>query len=123
MTNGAASLDVPSELLRDAAALEFKWFSWAPHGEWRETTVRVAGLPAWHVTLTPGVTTTEVRLPQALPRGSVRIEVDSAAFDPRTLDPADYRHRVGVGVLDIRAVRAIDGPVRAQPTAPAGQAR
>lgn len=123
MTNGVASLDVPSELLRDAAALEFKWYSWAPHGESRETNVRVAGLPAWHGTLTPGVTTTEVPLPQALPSGSVRIEVDSAAFDPRTLDPADYRHRVGVGVLGIRALRATDGPVRTQQTAPAGQAR
>jgi hypothetical protein len=123
MTDGVASLDVPSELLRDAGALEFKWFSWAPHGESRETTVRVAGLPAWQGTLTPGVTTTEVPLPQALPGGSVRIEVDSAAFDPRTLDPADYRHRVGVGVLGIRALRATEGPVRIQGTAPAGQAR
>lgn len=105
MTNGVASLDVPSGLLRDVASLEFKWFSWAPRGESRETTVRVAGLPAWQGTLAPGVSTTTVPLPQPLPSGSVRIEIDSAAFDPRTLDPADYRDRVGVGVIGIRASR------------------
>jgi hypothetical protein len=33
------------------------------------------------------------------------VEIDSDAFDPRELDAADYRDRVGIGVIRIRALR------------------
>jgi hypothetical protein len=38
-------------------------------------------------------------------RATTHVEIDSDAFDPRELDPADYRDRVGIGVVRIRALR------------------
>ena len=118
MTNGSATLEVPSRLLRDATVLEFNWFSWAPWGETRPTTIRINGALAWHGMLVPGVSKSTVPLGQPLPRDAVRIAIDSAAFDPRVLDPKDYRERVGVGLLAIRA-RA-GGPVKGA-TVPSSQ--
>ncbi len=105
MTNGAASVAIPVPLLRDATGLRFDWFSWAPRGESRETQVRLDGRPAWRGTLPPGVTSIVVPLPPALPPGSLRIEIHSAAFDTRTLDPSDRRGNMGVGLLGIHALR------------------
>ena len=39
------------------------------------------------------------------PSATLHVEIDSEAFDPRLLDPADYRERVGIGVVRVRALR------------------
>lgn len=119
MTNGSAMLEVPSLLLRDATVLEFDWFSWAPWGETRATTVRIDGALAWRGMLPPGVSKSTVPLRQPLPSDAVRIGIESAAFDPRVLDPADFRARVGVG---LRAIRARAGGLAKGPVAPSSQA-
>jgi len=36
----------------------------------------------------------------------LHIDIDSDAFDPRVFDPADYRERVGIGVVQIKASRS-----------------
>jgi len=105
MTDGSASLDVPSAMLDHAMALEFAWFSWAPRGESRTVAVRVDGALAWRGTVAPGPSRVAVPLPSRLP-ATLHVEIDSDAFDPRALDPADYRERVGIGVVQVRAVRS-----------------
>jgi hypothetical protein len=104
MTDGSASLDVPTAMLGDATALEFTWFSWAPRGESRTVGVRVDDKLAWRARVPPGVSTVKVPL-QPSSRAMTRVEIDSDAFDPRELDAADYRDRVGIGVIRIRALR------------------
>ena len=104
MTNGSASLDVAAALLDGATALEFTWFSWAPRGEARAVAVRIDGADAWRSTVAPGVSTATVPLPPSQ-SATTRVEIHSDAFDPRALDPRDYRDRVGIGVVRIRAVR------------------
>jgi hypothetical protein len=104
MTNGSALLDVPSAMLAKATALEFTWFSWAPHGESRNVGIRIDGVLAWRARVAPGVST--ISVPLLGPKvATTRVEIDSDAFDPRDLDPADYRDRVGIGVVRIRAMR------------------
>ena len=105
MTDGSASLDVPSAMLDGATALEFAWFSWAPRGESQKVAVRIDGALAWNGVVAPGVSRAAVPLPARLP-GTLHVEIDSDAFDPRVLDPTDYRERVGIGVVQIRAVRS-----------------
>jgi hypothetical protein len=104
MTSGSASLDVPSTMLGNATAREFTWFSWAPRGESRNVGVRIDGALAWRARVAPGVSaaTEPLLAPKA---ATTRIETDGDAFDPRALDPADYRDRVGIGVVRIRALR------------------
>jgi hypothetical protein len=104
MTDGSASLDVPAAMLGNATALEFTWFSWAPRGESRTVGVRIGDQLAWRARLPPGVSTVTVPLPPSS-RATTHVEIDSDAFDPRELDPADYRDRVGIGVVRIRALR------------------
>lgn len=104
MTDGSASLDVPAAMLGDATALEFTWFSWAPRGESRTVGVRVDDKLAWRARVPPGVSTVTVPL-QPSARATTHVEIDSDAFDPRELDAADYRDRVGIGVIRIRALR------------------
>ncbi|HKP67503.1 MAG TPA: hypothetical protein VJX31_12805, partial [Casimicrobiaceae bacterium] len=106
MTDGSASLDVPSAMLDGATALEFVWFSWAPRGESRAVAVRINDQLVWRANVAPGVSNMTVSLP---PRGSStawHIDIESDAFDPRVFDPADYRERVGIGVLQIKASRS-----------------
>ena len=106
MTDGSASLDVPSTMLDGADALEFVWFSWAPRGESRAVAVRLDDQLVWRANVAPGVSSVTVSLP---PRGTstaLHIDIDSDAFDPRVFDPADYRERVGIGVVQIKASRS-----------------
>lgn len=106
MTDGSASLDVPSTMLDGADALEFVWFSWAPRGESRAVAVRLNDQLVWRANVAPGVSSVTVSLP---PRGTstaLHIAIDSDAFDPRVFDPADYRERVGIGVVQIKASRS-----------------
>jgi len=105
MTDGSASLDVPSAMLEGATALDFAWFSWAPRGESRTVAVRVDGALAWRGVVAPGPSRVAVPLPSRLP-ATLHVEIDSDAFDPRALDPADYRERVGIGVVQVRGVRS-----------------
>jgi hypothetical protein len=105
MTDGSASLDVPTAILDGATALEFTWFSWAPRGESRAVGVRVDGGLAWRGVVTPGLARVAVPLPSLRPSATLHVEIDSEAFDPRLLDPADYRERVGIGVVRVRALR------------------
>lgn len=113
MTDGSASLDLPAELLANAHALVFDWFSWAPRGEARPTRVRVADRDAWEGTLSPGVSTTVVAVPAEPRAGVVRVEILSETFDPRFLDASDRRTHVGIGLLGIRAVAYPPGVVYA----------
>jgi hypothetical protein len=104
MTNGSASLDLPATLLANCDALSFDWFSWAPQNERRSTQVRIAGRDAWQADLPPGLSSSVVALPAGPLPDVVRVEIRSATFDPRSLDPADSRPRVGIGVVGIRAI-------------------
>jgi len=104
MTDGSASLDVPAAMLGDATALEFTWFSWAPRGESRTVGVRVDGDLAWRASVASGVSNVTVPL-RPSKSAMIHIEIYSDAFDPRELDPNDYRDRVGIGVIRIRALR------------------
>lgn len=104
MTDGAATIEVPADLLTRARFLTADFFSWAPHGEARETTVRVAGREAWHGTLQPGISSVVFPLPELASRGTVPISILSATFDPRVLDRNDPRTRVGIGLLGFRAL-------------------
>jgi len=46
-----------------------------------------------------------VPLPSLRPSATLHVEIDSDAFDPRVLNPTDYRERVGIGVVQVRALR------------------
>jgi hypothetical protein len=105
MTNGHATLDVPAASLTAYRSLAFDWFSWAPWNESRSVSVTIAGHRAWQKTLPSGASHADVVLPALPSRGTVRIAVDSDAFDPRRLDANDRRTGVGIGVLGIRGVR------------------
>lgn len=105
MTDGTASLEVPAMMLADATALEFTWFSWAPHGERTHVAVGFDGRAAWHAGVAPGVSTVTLPFRPSAGDRIVRIDVRSDTFDPRGLAPGDFRDRVGVGVIRIRALR------------------
>jgi hypothetical protein len=60
---------------------------------------------AWRASVAPGVSSVTVPL-RPSKSATIHIEIDSDAFDPRELDPNDYRDRVGIGVIRIRTLPA-----------------
>jgi len=114
LTNGDASLRLPSQMVGNATAVAFDFFLWSPSGKPRKLEIRIDGRTEWDGPIDSGVTTIRVPLRPGNRQNVVLIEIVSETFDTQTIQPGDRRGRVGVALLGTRleagARRADDVP-------------
>ncbi len=106
LTNGSASLRIPSKMIGRATALVFDFFLWSPSGKARNLEIRIDGRLVWNAPIPSGVTTIRAPLWPSDEQNARIVEIASETFETRTIDPEDHRGPVGVALLGARFERA-----------------
>jgi hypothetical protein len=105
LTNGNARFLIWAPEAAAASAVVFDVFHWSPSGKPARSAILLDGEAIWSGLVQSGVATLRASIDRA-PKVPFTLELRSATFDTRELDPSDLRGKVGLAVLGIRLERS-----------------
>jgi hypothetical protein len=101
LTNGNARIAISAPEAAAATGVMFDVFLWSPSGKPAQSAILLDGKTIWDGPVQPGVATLRAPIDR-VPKTPFTVELRSATFDTRELDPSDLRGKVGLAVLGIR---------------------
>lgn len=109
LTNGNAKFLIRAPEAAAVSAVAFDVFHWSPSGEPARSEILLDGEAIWSGLVQSGVATLRASIDR-VSKVPFTLELRSATFDTRHLDPSDLRGKVGLALLGIRLERGASLP-------------